>query len=79
MSTMGATYPAVLFTVFEGNAGSTRCTPASWPPRCSTRPRRERPILLRREAEVGTWARAVSRHVELYADQLAFFAHELSR
>ena len=57
--------------------GSTRCTPASCAPRCSTPPRptrRQRPVLLRREADVGHGARALSRSVELSADTLAFMA-----
>jgi len=37
-------------------------------------PAAERPILLRREANVGHGARAVSRTVALAADELAFTA-----
>ena len=54
--------------------GSTRCTPARCAPRCSTRRRRTRPILLRDETEVGHGARAVTRSVDLSADTLAFTA-----
>ena len=38
-------------------------------------PLAERPVLLRREADVGHGARALSRSVELSADTLAFAAH----
>lgn len=37
----------------------------------------ERPILLRAERDVGHGARAVSRTVDLAADQLAFLHHAL--
>jgi prolyl oligopeptidase len=36
----------------------------------------ERPVLLRREADVGHGARALSRSIELSADALAFAAHQ---
>jgi prolyl oligopeptidase len=37
----------------------------------------DRPVLLRRETEVGHGQRAVSRTVGLATDQLAFFAAQL--
>ncbi len=46
-------------------AALQHATAARWP---------DRPILLRRESEVGHGARAVSRSVELSADSLAFLA-----
>ncbi len=70
-------YPAVLFTVFDGDSRvdplharklcaalqhATRSDPA------------QRPVLLRREAGVGHGARAVSRSVRLAADTLGFAA-----
>jgi prolyl oligopeptidase len=76
----GVAYPAVLFTVFEGDTRvdtmharkmcaalqmATGADPAT------------HPILLRAEGEVGHGARAVSRTVELAADQLAFLAANL--
>ncbi|MGP7996904.1 MAG: prolyl oligopeptidase family serine peptidase [Streptosporangiaceae bacterium] len=73
----GARYPATLFTVFDNDtrvdpvharkmcAALQYATPARWP---------DRPVLLRREAEVGHGARAVSRSVALSADTLAFLA-----
>ncbi|MGE5831194.1 MAG: prolyl oligopeptidase family serine peptidase, partial [Micromonosporaceae bacterium] len=74
----GVPYPAVLFTVFESD---TRVDPlharklAAALQHATSSPH---PILVRRETEVGHGARAVSRLVDLYADQLAFLAHELS-
>jgi prolyl oligopeptidase len=73
----GVRYPAVLFTVFDGD---TRVDPMHARKLCAAlqhataSPASERPILLRREANVGHGARAVSRTVALSADQLAFAA-----
>ena len=73
----GTRYPATLFTVFDNDtrvdpvhawkmcAALQQATSAPWP---------ERPVLLRREREVGHGARAVSRSVTLSADMLAFLA-----
>jgi prolyl oligopeptidase len=71
----GVSYPAVLFTIFDGDtrvdpmharkmcAALQHATSAPWP---------DRPILLRREPDVGHGARAVSRSASLAADMLAF-------
>jgi prolyl oligopeptidase len=68
-------YPPVLFTVFDSDtrvdplharkmcAALQHATSARWP---------DRPILLRRESDVGHGARAVSRSASLTADTLAF-------
>jgi prolyl oligopeptidase len=67
-------YPAVLFTVFDSD---TRVDPLHARKMCaalqaaSTGPR---PIVFRRESDVGHGARAVSRSVDLSADTLAFLA-----
>jgi prolyl oligopeptidase len=73
----GTRYPATLFTVFDNDtrvdpvharkmcAALQYATSARWP---------DRPVLLRREAEVGHGARAVSRTIALAADTLAFLA-----
>ena len=76
----GVVYPAVLFTVFDGDTrvdtmharkmcaavqAATAADPAT------------RPILLRAEGDVGHGARAVSRTVELAADQLGFLSAHL--
>ena len=73
----GTPYPAVLFTVFDGD---TRVDPLHARKLCAalqhatSSPLHQRPVLLRREADVGHGARAVSRSVELSADTLAFMA-----
>jgi prolyl oligopeptidase len=73
----GTAYPAVLFTIFDGD---TRVDPLHARKMCAelqyatASPFAERPVLLRREANVGHGARAVSRTVALAADQLAFTA-----
>jgi prolyl oligopeptidase len=73
----GIRYPAVLFTVFDGD---TRVDPLHARKMCAalqhatTAPSAERPILLRRERDVGHGARAVSRTIALSAESLAFVA-----
>jgi prolyl oligopeptidase len=73
----GVRYPAVLFTIFEGD---TRVDPMHARKMCAALQHAtsarlpDRPILLRRESEVGHGARAVSRSVGLSADTLAFLA-----
>ena len=72
----GVDYPATLFTVFDGD---TRVDPlharkvAAAMQHATTG---ARPVLVRRESDVGHGARAVSRAVELSADTLAFAAAE---
>ncbi|HYZ54689.1 MAG TPA: prolyl oligopeptidase family serine peptidase [Streptosporangiaceae bacterium] len=75
--TDGVEYPSVLFTVFDNDS---RVDPVHARKMCaalqhatSASPGR-RPILLRREADVGHSSRAVSRSVNLSADILAFLA-----
>ncbi|MGH9093655.1 MAG: prolyl oligopeptidase family serine peptidase, partial [Acidimicrobiales bacterium] len=76
----GVAYPAVLFTIFDGD---TRVDPlharkmaAALQWATSSAPAR-RPVLVRREADVGHGARAVRRQVNLAADELAFLADQL--
>ena len=75
----GVRYPAVLFTVFDGD---TRVDPLHARKLCAalqhatTSPLAERPVLLRRESNVGHGARAVSRTVALSAEELAFAARQ---
>jgi prolyl oligopeptidase len=70
-------YPAVLFTVFDGD---TRVDPLHARKMCAALQHAtanapvNRPVLLRREAQVGHGARAVSRSVALAAETLAFTA-----
>jgi prolyl oligopeptidase len=73
----GVRYPAVLFTVFDGD---TRVDPMHARKMCAALQHAtsarlpDRPIVLRRESQVGHGARAVSRSVGLSADTLAFLA-----
>ncbi|MGE5287698.1 MAG: prolyl oligopeptidase family serine peptidase [Micromonosporaceae bacterium] len=71
----GTSYPATLFTVFDSD---TRVDPMHARKMCAALQHAtasDRPILLRREAEVGHGARAVSRAVAVAAESLAFLAH----
>ncbi len=76
----GACYPAVLFTVFDGD---TRVDPfharklAAALQHSTSARFDDRPILLRRESDVGHGARGVGRAVSLAADQLAFLGSQL--
>jgi prolyl oligopeptidase len=73
----GVDYPAVLFTVFDSD---TRVDPLHARKMCAalqhatTGDPHTRPILIRRETDVGHGARAVSRTVALAVDQLSFLA-----
>ena len=74
----GVRYPASLFTVFDGDS---RVDPlharklAAALQHATTASPDEAPVLVRREADVGHGARAISRTVDLVADTLAFAAH----
>ncbi|MDQ1445758.1 MAG: prolyl oligopeptidase, partial [Acidimicrobiaceae bacterium] len=76
----GTAYPAVLFTVFEGD---TRVDPLHARKLCAalqhatTADPDDRPVLIRRETAVGHGARAISRTVDLQADVEAFLHHQL--
>lgn len=76
----GVEYPSVLFTVFDGDSRvdtlHARKMAAALQAATSGDPA-TRPILLRAEANVGHGARAVSRTVDLSADQLGFLAAQL--
>ncbi|PZF81969.1 prolyl oligopeptidase family serine peptidase [Jiangella anatolica] len=76
----GVEYPSVLFTVFDGDSRvdtlHARKMAAALQAATSGDPA-TRPILLRAEANVGHGARAVSRTVDLSADQLGFVAAQL--
>jgi prolyl oligopeptidase len=70
----GSAYPAVLFTVFDSD---TRVDPLHARKMCAAlqaATSADRPIIYRRESDVGHGARAVSRSVDLSADTLAFLA-----
>lgn len=76
----GTCYPAILFTVFEGD---TRVDPLHARKLCAALQHAtsagsdERPILIRREQGVGHSSRAVSRTIELQVDVLGFLAAQL--
>ena len=71
-------YPAVLFTVFDGD---TRVDPlharklAAALQHAPPRTPRPHPVLVRREKDVGHSSRALSRSIDLTADTFAFIAH----
>jgi prolyl oligopeptidase len=70
----GVAYPAVLFTVFDGD---TRVDPLHARKMCAALQHATTgsgPVLLRRESDVGHGARAASRAVALAGDMLAFLA-----
>ena len=70
----GVDYPATLFTVFDSD---TRVDPLHARKMCAALQAAtagERPILLRRERDVGHGARSISRTVALSVDTLAFLA-----
>ena len=71
-------YPAVLFTVFDGDTrvdpfhARKLCAALQW---ATSGDPAQRPILLRRETGVGHGARAISRRIDLLADTVAFLAN----
>jgi prolyl oligopeptidase len=70
----GTDYPATLFTVFDGDS---RVDPLHARKLCAALQHAtsgERPILLRREKDVGHGARAMSKTIALSADTLTFCA-----
>jgi prolyl oligopeptidase len=73
----GTVYPAVLFTVFDSD---TRVDPLHARKMCAALQHATagdpatRPVLLRRETDVGHGARSVTRVVALGVDQLSFLA-----
>ncbi|MBM3704779.1 MAG: S9 family peptidase [Actinobacteria bacterium] len=72
----GQSYPATLFTVFEGD---TRVDPLHARKMCAALQHAQpeddvRPILIRAERNVGHGARSLSRTIDLSADSLAFLS-----
>ena len=73
----GTRYPAVLFTLFDSDTrvdpmhGRKMCAALQWATVS------ERPVLLRRERNVGHGARSLGRTVELQVDTTAFLAAAL--
>ena len=65
-------YPAVLFTVFDGDSRVDPLHARKLAAALQHATSSDRPVLIRREADVGHGARAVSRAVELSVDTLTF-------
>jgi prolyl oligopeptidase len=76
----GTEYPAVLFTVFDGDSrvdplhARKMCAALQW---ATASDPSVKPVLLRREAKVGHGARSVTRSIELAADELGWLAGQL--
>ena len=70
----GNGYPAVLFTVFDGDTRVDPLHAREDGGRFATRDQPAPSVLVRREADVGHGARAVRRAVELSVDTLSFAA-----
>jgi prolyl oligopeptidase len=68
----GVAYPAVLFTVFDGDGRVDTMHARKLAAALQHSTVDDRPVLLRRESDVGHAGRAVSRTVDLVADELAF-------
>lgn len=76
----GTAYPAVLLTVFEGDSRVPTLHARKFAAQlqhATTAAPDQRPILLRREHNVGHTARAASSSIALWLDQLGFFARQL--
>ena len=70
----GTDYPATLFTVFDADSRVDPLHARKMAAALQQATSSPRPVLLRREAEVGHGARALSKSVELSADTFAFLA-----
>jgi prolyl oligopeptidase len=73
-------YPATLFTIFEGDTRVDTLHArklAAALQHATSAPIGERPILVRREHNVGHSTRSISRSLTLWADELSFFADQL--
>ena len=70
----GAEYPAVLFTTFDGDTRVDPLHARKLAAALQHATSGDRPILVRREKDVGHGARALSRSIALSTDTLAFMA-----
>jgi prolyl oligopeptidase len=75
--TAGVVYPSVMFTIFDGDTRVDPLHARKMAAALQYATRGDGPILVRRESQVGHGARAVSRTVELIADELGFLAARL--
>jgi prolyl oligopeptidase len=73
----GVDYPAVLFTTFDSDTRVDPMHARKMAAALQHATSGTRPVLLRREKDVGHGARSVSRTVRLSVDQLAFLAARL--
>jgi len=73
----GTAYPAVLFTVFEGDSRVDTMHARKMCAALQHATSSDRPVLLRREIDVGHGQRSVSRTIDLAVDTMAFHAGEL--
>ena len=76
----GTAYPATLFTIFEGDTRVDTLHArklAAALQHATSAPIGERPVLVRREHNVGHSARSVSRSVTLWVDEVSFMARQL--
>ena len=76
----GAAYPATLFTIFEGDTRVDTLHArklAAALQHATSADIAERPVMVRREHDVGHSARSVSRTVTLALDELSFFVRQL--
>ncbi len=73
----GVGYPAVLFTVFDGDTRVDPLHARKMTAALQYASAGPGPVLLRRESDVGHAGRAVSRAVNLVADELAFLGAQL--
>jgi prolyl oligopeptidase len=72
----GVNYPAVLFTVFDGDTRVDPMHARKMTAALQHATTSDRPVLIRAERDVGHGARAVSRSIELSAVTLAFLAEQ---
>ena len=73
----GTDYPAVLFTSFDADTRTDPCHARKMCAALQWAVGGERPILFRREANVGHGARSITRPIELQVDTVCFLAERL--
>src|SRR4051794_9515867 len=71
----GVDYPATLFTIFDGDTRVDPLHARKMAAALQHATTGDRPILVRREKDVGHGARALSKSIELTVDTTAFLAH----
>ncbi|MGQ0624558.1 MAG: prolyl oligopeptidase family serine peptidase [Sporichthyaceae bacterium] len=71
----GVPYPALLLTIFDGDSRVDTMHARKFAAALQHANAADTPILVRREADVGHGARALSRAIEVSVDSLTFAAH----